>query len=196
MTDTPTDPTDVQLLVIDLVPIDSVSEHPENPRVGNVDKIVESIRAHGQYVPIVVQRSTGYAVKGNHTLRALGRVGASHVNVVYRDYTDEQARRVLLMDNKASDDGYYEDGTLVQMLDELKATEQGLAGTGFTDEDLAAILARQDSDFPGFSPDEAPDDVDVPAQYAVTVICRDTAHQAEVYERLTAEGFVCRVVTV
>lgn len=33
-------------------------------------------------------------------------------------------------------------------------------------------------------------------QYAVTVMCRDEADQKEIYERLTAEGYDCRVVCV
>lgn len=33
-------------------------------------------------------------------------------------------------------------------------------------------------------------------QYAVTVICRDEAHQRKVYEALRKSGHKCRVVTV
>lgn len=32
--------------------------------------------------------------------------------------------------------------------------------------------------------------------FAVTVVCRDEAHQREVYERLVAEGLECKVVVV
>lgn len=51
-------------LVVELVPIDNVHEHPRNPRKGSVEAIRESLRNHEQYLPIAVQRSTALVEAG------------------------------------------------------------------------------------------------------------------------------------
>ncbi|WP_139806694.1 hypothetical protein [Deinococcus hopiensis] len=50
-----------------LVPVSDLKPHPRNPNVGNVDVIAESIKVNGFYGALVVQKSTGYILKGNHT---------------------------------------------------------------------------------------------------------------------------------
>ncbi len=40
--------------------------HPKNPRKGNVDLIIESIEENGFYGALIVQKSTGYILTGNH----------------------------------------------------------------------------------------------------------------------------------
>jgi hypothetical protein len=131
-------PTQISDMRVDLVPIDSVSEHPDNARRGDVETVRASLRAHGQYVPIVVQRSTGHIVKGNHTHRAAKEEGFTEIAVLFRDYSDDQARRVMLMDNASSDKGTYDTSDLVAL---LAALEGDFAGTGYDDQDLAALLA-------------------------------------------------------
>jgi hypothetical protein len=42
-----------------VVPIDSLTTHPRNPRHGNLEAITESLRRFGQMRAVVVQRSTG-----------------------------------------------------------------------------------------------------------------------------------------
>ena len=52
------------------VPLEKLSPYPYNARRGNVEVIRESLRVNGQYKPIVVQKSTGHVLAGNHTLEA------------------------------------------------------------------------------------------------------------------------------
>jgi hypothetical protein len=56
-------------------------------------------------------------------------------------------------------------------------------------------LAGQDEpqDPPGHNP---PPEIEVPEAYQVVVECRDETEQKRLYDRLTAEGFVCRVVSL
>jgi len=58
-----------------VVPIDSIRPHPRNPNKGSVEVIRESLRIHGQYRTIVVQRSTGFVLAGNTTWRAAKEEG-------------------------------------------------------------------------------------------------------------------------
>lgn len=129
-------------LVIERAHINSVWTHPANPRQGDVGAIALSLRQHGQYRPIVVQRSTGYVLVGNHTLLAARSLGWSHIDAVFLDVDDEEAARILLVDNRTSDLAVYDPGALAAMLTDLaQQTEAGLAGTGFDSDDLDDLLA-------------------------------------------------------
>jgi ParB-like chromosome segregation protein Spo0J len=124
------------------VPIDSVTEHPANARRGDVEIIEESLNLLGQYVPIVVQRSTGYIIKGNHTHRAARRRGFPTIKAIMLDVDDEQAQRVMLMDNAASDRGEYDMAQLIRNLQDIQAnTDLGLLGTGYDEDALMNMLA-------------------------------------------------------
>jgi len=125
-------------LDVERVPIDEVRAHPRNPPLGDVELIATSLRAHGQYVPIVVQRSTGFILRGNHTHKALRSIGATDVAIVRVDVSDAQAVEILLMDNRASDRGLYDDPVLAALLGEL----DDLTPTGWTADDLDDILLR------------------------------------------------------
>ena len=126
---------------IEHVSIDAVQPHPRNARQGDVGAIVQSIRANGVYRPLIVQRSTGYILAGNHTWRALRETGHDEAPVVYVDADDEQAVRILLADNRSSDLGAYDDVALAELLVELAtSTERALAGTGYDAQDLDRLL--------------------------------------------------------
>jgi len=128
--------------------------HPENPRRGDVEAIAESLSAHGQYRPITVQKSTGFVLAGNHTLAAAASLGWDEVAVVVVDVDDEQARRILLVDNRTADMGSYDDDALVSLLQSL----EDLGGTGYTFEDIpsldmAEVEAKALAEFPSFDED-------------------------------------------
>ena len=57
------------------IPINSIENHPRNIRQGDVGAISQSLKENGQYRPIVVQKSTGYVLAGNHTLKAAKALG-------------------------------------------------------------------------------------------------------------------------
>jgi len=120
------------------VHVDNLETHPQNARRGDVQKITASLRRHGQYRPIVVQRRTGYVLAGNHTLMSARRLGWEHLDVVYVDVDDEEARRILLADNRTSDLAAYEDGALALLLAEVPDLE----GTGYDGENVDVLLAQ------------------------------------------------------
>jgi hypothetical protein len=112
-------------------------EHPQNPRRGDVEAIAESLSAHGQIKPIVVQKSTRHVLAGNHTLKAARRLEWTEIDVVVLDVDDEQAARILLIDNRSGDSSAYDDELLAELLQELP----DLTGTGYTEDDLDDLLA-------------------------------------------------------
>lgn len=132
--------------LIETVPINTIHPHPDNPRRGTVTAIVDSLNAHGQFRPLIVQRSTRFVLAGNHTLAAARQAGMTEIAVTFLDVDDEQARRIMLVDNRTSDLGTYDDQTLLRLLSETS----DLTGTGYRPadvEDLTAFL-RSPQDAP------------------------------------------------
>lgn len=125
-----------------LTDIGEVRPHPDNARNGDVDAIAESMRQNGVYRPIIAQRSTGYVLAGNHQYAALMSMGSAKAAVVFVDVDKDEARRIMLADNRTADLGGYDDGLLLRILAETAQTDAGLLGTGYTDDDLDSLLAR------------------------------------------------------
>ena len=65
-------------LQIEQVAWDSLHQHPDNPRNGDVDAIVESVRVSGVYRPIVIAEDNTI-LAGHHLWMALGQLGREQV---------------------------------------------------------------------------------------------------------------------
>jgi len=138
------------------VPVADLKPYEGNPRRGNVDAIRESLAAHGQYRPIVVRRDTNEVLAGNHTFAAAKELGWDSIAATFVDVNDEQARRIVLVDNKTSDFGRYDDADLLAILKELESTESGLSGTGYGDDDLDDLVAALSESEPSVSAGSEP----------------------------------------
>lgn len=119
----------------DSVAIDTLTPHPDNARRGNLEVISDSLSRHGQYRPIVAQKSSGVILAGNHTWRAAKSLGWTHVAVTWLDVDDAQGRRVLIADNRASDVATYNNEGLLAVLKSLPV----LDGTGYDAYDIEKL---------------------------------------------------------
>ena len=126
------------------VPVAGLKPYDENPRRGNLDVIVESLTHHGQYRPIVVRAKTFEVLAGNHTLAAAKELGWTEIAATFVECTDDQAARIVLVDNRSADLGAYDDEVLAHLLAGLP----DLDGTGFDADDLATLLALNDPQMP------------------------------------------------
>lgn len=122
-----------------VVPIESVTLHPRNPRVGVVEAVAASLARFGQQKPIVVQASTGFVVAGNHIVKAARSLGWTEIAANVEALDDASAIAFMLADNRTSDLGGYDDALLAAILAEEEATAN-LAATGYDADDVAAIL--------------------------------------------------------
>jgi ParB-like chromosome segregation protein Spo0J len=173
-------------LTVETVEIDSIAAHPRNPRVGNVDSIVESYLEHSQYQPIIVQRSTGYVLAGNHRLKAARALGWDSIKAIFIDVDDDEAARILLVDNRTSDLGTYDEQVLADLLGELP----DLAGTGYTPDDLSSLLEGLADDALG-----AEDEGEKLAEsFQILVTCDSEAHQATLLNKMSSEGLMVRAL--
>lgn len=139
----------------ELVPVDSISPHPSNPRRGDMHRIERSLRDHGQYAPIVVHEQTGHILVGNHRWRVMKeKLGWSHVDARFVSCTEAKALQILAMDNRSSDDGTYDDAELLALLEAIGDGDLGSAGYGV--DDLDDLLARleEHQPAPAYEPQE------------------------------------------
>lgn len=122
----------------------TLKPYPNNPRKGNIDLIVESLKTYGQYKPITINKRTNEILAGNHTYEAAKKLGWATIQATYIDADENTAAKIVLMDNKTSDAGGYDDTKLLGLLDSLG----DLDATGYTDKDLKELQALYDSPEP------------------------------------------------
>jgi len=113
-----------------------------NPNQGDVGAIVESLEAHGYFRPVLVQKSTMNIIAGNHTVQACKIDGLTEIDVIIHDVDDDQALRIMLADNETANKAQNDPAILTDLLESLVRTEYGLAGTGFTGDDLDELIAE------------------------------------------------------
>jgi hypothetical protein len=123
------------------VPVDTLVPYDRNPRRGDVETIAESLETNGQYRPIVVRAETNQVLAGNHLLVAAKQLGWTEVAATFVYCSDEEAARIVLVDNRASDRGTYDDRELLALLRSLEEADGALTGTGYVVDDVDDIAA-------------------------------------------------------
>lgn len=119
-----------------LTRVDELRPHPLNPRQGDVGAIVDSIETNDFYGVVLVQESTGLILAGHHRWMAARQQGLKVIPVLWADVDDQHAIRILLGDNRTSDLATWDGAGLAHVLGVLAEEPGGLAGTGFTVDDL------------------------------------------------------------
>lgn len=149
-------------LTTQAIPVGDLTLYHRNPRRGNLPVITESLQVLGQYRPIVVNTGTHTGrhlevLAGNHTLLAARQLGWETIQAVHIDVDEDTAARIVAVDNRSSDLAHNDDAVLAALLSDLP----DLTATGFTDDDLEALLAEVaagDGNVPiQGDPDDAPD---------------------------------------
>ena len=168
------------------LPINELVRYENNPRknADAVDYVAESIRQFGFRVPIIIDRHN-IIVAGDTRYQAAKKLGLEAIPCVKADdLTDEQIKALRLADNKVSEFSKWD-------MDKLEAELMGMLEmdmTAFGFEDMEKEL------------EEAQEEINAEAhfnykeQYGVIIMCCDEQEQQAVYERLTEEGYECKVV--
>lgn len=124
-----------------MIDLDTVKRYPNNPRLGDLSLIKESIVEIGFLSPIVVQKSSMYIVAGNHRVDAAKDLDMEEVPGYIVDIDDTTAKRFLAVDNRANDKAGYDEELLATLLDELlSADETNLRGTGYSKAEAQEII--------------------------------------------------------
>lgn len=144
---------------VEMVSVDRLEIHPDNPRQGDIGAIASSISENGFYGTLVAQKSTRRILAGNHRLQAAIASGIQEVPVYWVDVNDVEARRILLADNRTADLATYDDNILADLLKDMAVMDGGLLGTGYDGDDLDDLLADLDD---GFALNDQPEDIEPP----------------------------------
>lgn len=164
------------------VEIDTLHPYPGNPRQGDIELLKGSLERHGQYRPIVVNQPTMQVLAGNQTLTAAKELGWKRIAATYVDVDEDQAKRIVLVDNRANDKAGYDELALADLL----ATFHGdLDGTGFEKPDLDRLLnsLQVGAEHGGDGASQLSG-----IEYRLMIRCESEQHQAELLERLQDEG--------
>lgn len=172
---------------ITIVPIDSIKQNPENPRIikdDNFKKLVQSIKDFPEMLllrPIVVNKDR-IILGGNMRHKACIEAGLKEVPIISAEsLTEAQQREFVIKDNVSGGEWDWEE--LANDWDSEKLEEWGLDLPDFgTDE----VLNKEQKDLSG----------DLKETFEVIISCNDETHQEQVYNKMIADGFNVRVLTL
>ena len=154
-----------------------------------VAKLAGSIREFGFNNPVLIDADNGI-IAGHGRVLAAHSLHLETVPCIRLGHlTDTQRRAYILADNRLAEIGGGWDEEMLKLeLADLAALDVDVAEIGFGAEDLADVQPEEE--------EEKNDNANFAEQYAVTVICKDEAHQRKIYDKLTADGLECKVVCV
>lgn len=124
--------------ITEVVKVEDLKPFGKNPRKGDVDMIAESLKQHGQYRPLIVRKDTMEVLAGNHTLKAAQKLGWKKIAVNVIDVNEDQAKRIVLVDNRTQDAATYDTDLLAEI---LATMPDPTVGTGFEDQAVRKLLA-------------------------------------------------------
>lgn len=145
---------------LEYLPLSELKRAPRNPK-GHAQQIIsESMTVHGYVEAITIDERTGRLVAGHGRLDELEARRAAEgdppdgimvegdewlvpVQRGWRSTSDAQAENYLLVSNQGTIAGGWIDEELRQMIGDLAEAGE-LAGSGFTDEEVAALLAEDE----------------------------------------------------
>lgn len=129
---------------IEVVPIENLTPHPKNYQEhpdDQVEHVVQSIRDHGFYRPIVVAKD-GTILAGHGLLKAATKLGVKKVPIRRLPLAPDHplALKVLAGDNETPRLAERDDRALSELLKGLKDLDVSLLGTGFDEMMLANLV--------------------------------------------------------
>ncbi len=194
-------------LRIEYVDLASLVRAPRNPKGHDLGSLHMSLKRFGFVNPILVDDTTGRIVAGHGRLDALQQLKASggkppvRVQAVNGAWlvpvihgvgfeNETEAESYLIADNRTVELGGWDDAALASLLSDL-AAQDALAGTGFDQDDVDALLKRLGDETLG--QDESGR---LKSSWEVLVSCTDESNQRQLLEHLSAEGYECRAMII
>jgi site-specific DNA-methyltransferase (adenine-specific) len=127
------------------VPIGALTPWRDNPRQNDqaVNAVADSIKRFGFASPIIA-RMDGEVIAGHTRLKAAQALGLDRVPVRYMDLDPADAKLLALADNRVGEIADWDDDGLADVLLQLSADGVDLAGLGWSQEELKAIISPEE----------------------------------------------------
>jgi ParB-like chromosome segregation protein Spo0J len=169
---------------VETISIASLHADPANARTHgprNVEAIKASLARFGQQKPIVIDENNVVRA-GNGTLAAAKALAWTEIRCVRTALAGTEATAFAIADNRTAELAEWDDEVLSQLL-----SDPSIGDVGFAADEIEKLIA-----------DEEPSDPDasIGESFQVAVECRDEADQKQLFDRLTAEGYSCRLLTM
>lgn len=174
------------------LPVTRLRHFPGNARQHATGALLESVRL-GQYRALVVRELDDgeyVVVCGNGTLDALIANGNATALAEIRRFSDAEALRVNLADNRIHDLGSDDPVLLAALLAEVDAFDY--PAIGFTDKQVAKLLGEEEMPDAGDAPTE---DEGLIQTWGVIVECSNEADQIGLLQKLADEGWNVRAIS-
>lgn len=125
-------------------PVADLVAWPGNPKDHDRGAITESMKVNGFYGALLVQdwpKTPKYILAGHGRKDTLVEQGVETVPALLVKCDPRTARRIVLVDNRSSQLGGFQNDSLVEFLKPL-AMAGDLAGTGYDADDLDSLVAQ------------------------------------------------------
>ena len=142
------------------VPTAALAVWTDNPRDNDkaVPDVVSSMKRFGFGSPIVA-RPNGEIIAGHTRLKAALELRMPEVPVRFMDLDPAEAHLMALADNRVGEIADWNDDLLADVLLEMETKGADLTGIGWSDDELAEIMAKSDP-LPMDGPEESGADLD------------------------------------
>ena len=172
------------------LPIGEIRPYEKNPRKNAkaVKYVKASIEKFGFKQPIIVD-SNRVIIAGHTRLEAAKSLGMAEVPcIVADDLTDAQVKALRLADNKVAEFSEWEMNLLGEELGELaEISDIDMGDFGFDDN-----LEMDDEEENGTEEKG----VNLSETFQIIVECENEIEQQEIFEKLSGEGYKCRLSTL
>lgn len=166
--------------------LSEIKPNPNNPRLIKDDKfkkLCQSIKDFPEMLelrPIVVNKDH-IILGGNMRYKAAKEIGLKEIPVTIADLTPEQEREFLIKDNVSGGEWDWE-----LLANEWDSEELEAWGLDIPSFEVDEVLETEQKDLSG----------DLKETFEVIISCNDETHQEQVYNKMIADGFNVRVLTL
>jgi ParB-like chromosome segregation protein Spo0J len=181
------------MLSIEYLSTDLLIPYVNNSRTHSekqVKQVAASIKEFGFTNPILVDDGGG-VIAGHGRLLAAQMLGLDEVpTITLEGLTEAQRKAYVIADNQLALNSGWDEESLKIELDRLSELEFDTDLLGFDLDDLKSLFDEDEVDL-----EKELDDLgDVKEMYQIIVDCHDSIGQSVLLEKLTEEGYECKVL--
>ncbi len=128
-------------LVAEQVDTDSLLDNPRNSQKHppeQIDRLMASLRARGQYKPVLARRANHMLIAGHGVRTAVARLGWPTIRVVFWDVDQATADSAMLGDNRLGAISTSDDERVAELLRDIP--ERDWLSVGFSDDEAGDLL--------------------------------------------------------